>query len=158
MDGCVRCYDLRKGLAMCDDLHRPLTAFSLVDETLVTLSTTDSALVVYDRSACRVVRELQGHTSAKMRVAHAVGAGKDAVLSGSEDGSVVGWQLLGVGAPRLTRSKQRRACTSQTTPSAPSTRTQPCAGRHLARSTARLGLLSGNCSDFVCISGLCPGS
>lgn len=97
VDGHLRTYDLRMGSLVTDLVGNSITSLSLTtDSNGVLVSTLDSHIRLFDKSTGSCLQTYSGsHVNTDFRVRSCVGGPGDAwVLTGSEDGKIVAYDLL----------------------------------------------------------------
>lgn len=97
VDGHLRTYDLRTGSLTTDLIGHPITSLTLTTDTAgLLLSTLDSHIRLFDKTTGACLQTYTGaHTNKDYRVRSCVGGPGDAwVLTGSEDGRVVAYDLM----------------------------------------------------------------
>jgi mitogen-activated protein kinase organizer 1 len=103
VDGCVRVYDVRRGLLTTDRIGPPLTSLALShDHNCVLVSALDDCVRLIDRNnggsggSVTVLNEYRGHTNSRFKVESSLTHTDAHVVSGSEDddASVVVWDLV----------------------------------------------------------------
>lgn len=95
VDGRVRGYDLRKGVVTTDVIGPPVTSLDLTgDGAAVLVGGLDSCVRLMDRGGGGLLRGYKGHVNEELRLRSCLGGGDALVVSGSEDGGVVGWDLV----------------------------------------------------------------
>lgn len=99
VDGRVRTYDLRMGRCFVDVLGEPVTSLTAtVQGDSMLVSTTDSVLRLMDRADGKCLRSYEdkgGFVNSTYRIRSTLMASDRIVLSGSEDGRVYAWDVLG---------------------------------------------------------------
>jgi mitogen-activated protein kinase organizer 1 len=95
VDGTVRTFDVRRGEIKTDHLHLPVTSVRLSnDGNCLLASRMDSRLLLLERASGEMLNEYTGHKNTEFKV-QACFSNTDAhVVSGSEDGRVVFWDLV----------------------------------------------------------------
>ena len=97
VDGKLRTYDLRTGTLTTDLIGPAITSLTLTTDTNALLvSTLDSKIRLFDKSSGGCLQTYSGgHTNTDFRVRSCVGGPGDVwVLTGSEDGKVVAYDLV----------------------------------------------------------------
>ncbi|KAF8460663.1 WD40-repeat-containing domain protein, partial [Kalaharituber pfeilii] len=97
VDGHLRTYDLRMGTLVTDLVGHSITSVSLTtDVNGILVSTLDSQIRLFDKSTGTCLQTYAGsHKNTDFRVRSCVGGPGDAwVLTGSEDGKIVAYDLL----------------------------------------------------------------
>ncbi|KAF2090745.1 mitogen-activated protein kinase organizer 1 [Saccharata proteae CBS 121410] len=97
IDGRVRTYDLRMGMVYVDVIGHPVTSLTATkqgDSLLV--SSLDSSLRLMDRPNGKLLQSFKAaqYTNADYRIRSTLGLNDSVVVSGSEDGSILVWDLL----------------------------------------------------------------
>lgn len=96
VDGCVRCYDVRKGTLTQDTVDEPVVSLSLASAgQLVLVSTSDSTHRLFDAGDGSLLQSFTGHRNERYRCHSAVTRPvEDRVVGGDEEGVVRVWDLL----------------------------------------------------------------
>lgn len=95
VDGCVRCYDARRGTAATDTLGVPAAALALAhDGRCYAVATLDSRVRLVDRASGRVLATYAGAAAARYAVQCAFAPDDAAVVAGSEDGALLAWDIV----------------------------------------------------------------
>ncbi|KAG9414125.1 hypothetical protein AC1031_013334 [Aphanomyces cochlioides] len=95
VDGFVRVYDIRAGMLTEDNLHHPVTSLALTsDLNCIVASTTNGVLRFFEKKSGTELNTFQGHSVASYGLACAFSNDDAYILSGSEDGRVVVWDML----------------------------------------------------------------
>jgi mitogen-activated protein kinase organizer 1 len=97
VDGQVRSYDLRRGLCEVDVMGRPVTSLSVSKKgTEMLVSSLDSTLRLMDRENGQLLKAYrdEAFVNEELRVRSTFGMNDSVVVSGSDDGMVVVWDLL----------------------------------------------------------------
>ena len=95
VDGRVRVYDLRMGMLHVDTLGAPVTSVAqTADGHAVLASALDGTVRLLDKGNGQVLQKYEGHVNRDYRIRSALAFGDRTVISGSEDGDVVAWDLL----------------------------------------------------------------
>ncbi|ETV95255.1 hypothetical protein H310_11160 [Aphanomyces invadans] len=95
VDGFVRTYDLRAGLVTEDNLHHPVTSLAMTsDLNCIVASTTKGRLRLFESKSGIELNSFQGHVVGGYGLDCAFSHDDASVLSGSEDGRVVIWDML----------------------------------------------------------------
>lgn len=95
VDGCVRCYDARRGTATTDRLGVPVCSLALShDGRCYAAATLDSRVRLLDRAGGRVLATYAGHTSTRFVAQCGLSFDDARVLCGSEDGALLCWDVL----------------------------------------------------------------
>ncbi|KAF2851865.1 WD40 repeat-like protein [Plenodomus tracheiphilus IPT5] len=98
VDGRVRSYDIRMGRCEVDVIGPPCTSLSVSKKgTEVLISSLDSSLRLMDRTngECLKRYEDKAFVNQDLRVRSTLGLNDSVVVSGSDDGTVVVWDVLG---------------------------------------------------------------
>ena len=125
VDGRVRVYDLRMGMMFVDVIGRmyrncfpsfelnwilwgqgslipallraePITSVRQTrDGNAVLISTLDSTIRLMDKGNGQLLQSYRGHTNTEYRIRSTLGMADSMVISGSEDGKLYAWDLLG---------------------------------------------------------------
>ena len=91
VDGCLRYFDVRRGLLQCDSFGLPLTHVAVKD-TLALVSCLDSSLRLLELSSGRQLQIYTGHTHTTYGIEATFSHDDAWFVSGSEDGDVVLWE------------------------------------------------------------------
>ncbi|KAF8442636.1 WD40-repeat-containing domain protein [Terfezia claveryi] len=97
VDGHLRTYDLRMGTLVTDLVGYPITSLSLTtDSNGILVSTLDSHIRLFDKSTGSCLQTYTGgHVNKDYRIRSCIGGPGEAwILTGSEDGKVVAYDLL----------------------------------------------------------------
>ncbi|KAI5786467.1 WD40-repeat-containing domain protein [Peziza echinospora] len=97
VDGSLRTYDIRMGSICTDLIGHSITCVTVTTDTnAILLSTLDSHLRLFDKTTGACLKSYSGsHVNKDYRVRSCVGGPGDAwVLTGSEDGKIVAYDLL----------------------------------------------------------------
>ncbi|KAK9455365.1 WD40-repeat-containing domain protein [Dipodascopsis uninucleata] len=95
VDGCVRVYDLRKGQLTSDYIGHPVTSVrQSTDEACILISSLDNTIRLLDKTNGTVLQSFKGHENKEFRISSCFGDNDVFVVSGSENGKVVAWDLL----------------------------------------------------------------
>ena len=97
VDGRLRHYDLRMGMLITDLVSHPITSLSITTDTNgLLVSTLDSQVRLFDKATGNCLQTYSGgHVNADYRVRSCIGGPGDAwVVTGSEDGKIVAYDLL----------------------------------------------------------------
>jgi mitogen-activated protein kinase organizer 1 len=98
VDGRVRSYDLRTGCCEVDVIGYPVTSLALSKKgTEVLVSCLDSTVRLMDRGNGQLLKAYRddAFVNAELRVRSTLGLNDSVVISGSDDGMVFAWDLLG---------------------------------------------------------------
>ncbi|TFJ83470.1 hypothetical protein NSK_005239 [Nannochloropsis salina CCMP1776] len=95
VDGCLRTYDIRKGVMWMDDCKEPLSSVSVSgDGQCVLMNGLDGVVRLLERSTGEMLNNYQGHTHQAYPIESCFDNTDGFVLSGSEDGSLYVWDLV----------------------------------------------------------------
>jgi mitogen-activated protein kinase organizer 1 len=96
VDGRVRTYDLRAGALFEDDLHEPVTSISVSNDGNCLLASClgSGTIRMLERQSGVQLNAFRGHLNASYPLQSCFSNTDAQVLSGSEDGSVVVWDLM----------------------------------------------------------------
>lgn len=97
VDGRIRSYDLRMGMCQVDVIGHPVTSLTVSKKgTEVLVSSLDSTIRLMDRTNGQLLKAYrdEGYVNTDLRVRSTLGLNDSVVLSGSDDGMVVAWDLL----------------------------------------------------------------
>ena len=96
VDGCVRTFDVRLGRVTTDAFGPPVTSIALSsDRQCLLAGLLDDRLALLDRAEGTMLRSYCGHKSQGVRLGACFTDDDAHVVSGSEDGRVVLWDLVG---------------------------------------------------------------
>lgn len=98
VDGRVRSYDLRTGMCEVDVIGHPVTSLSVSKKgTEVLVSSLDSTVRLMDRANGQLLKAYrdEAFVNTDLRVRSTLGLNDSVVLSGSDDGMVFAWDLMG---------------------------------------------------------------
>ncbi|KAM0803290.1 WD40-repeat-containing domain protein [Usnea florida] len=96
VDGRVRVYDLRMGMMFVDVIGQSITSVQQTrDRNGVLISTLDSTIRLMDKANGQLLQNYRGHTNKNYRIRSCLGMADSVVISGSEDGKLYAWDLLG---------------------------------------------------------------
>ncbi|KAF1742005.1 hypothetical protein MXB_264 [Myxobolus squamalis] len=91
----LRTYDLRMGLLTTDCLGRPIGSCKLSrDKLSILTSCLDSAVRLIDKETGAVLNTYKGHKNNDYKVESSFVSNDSHVVSGSEDGRIVFWDLV----------------------------------------------------------------
>ena len=95
VDGIVRTYDMRMGMIQCDDVHSPITGMCATsDQRGLAVNCLDGALRLLDLEKGVLLRHYaDGHKAGQYGLNCTVSVGDDYIVMGSEDGSVVFYDI-----------------------------------------------------------------
>jgi mitogen-activated protein kinase organizer 1 len=96
VDGCVRTYDLRKGVVQCDDVGSSITSMSLTqDGQCLAVSCLDGCIRLLDTTTGELLNTYKGdHTAGNFALQVDILANDATIVSGSEVGNVVLYDLV----------------------------------------------------------------
>lgn len=95
VDGNVRIYDLRKGQLQCDNLKSPITSVCVSsDQNCYVASCLDNSVRLCEIASGKLLKEYAGHKHSEFKGEAVFQADCNHILSGSEDGSLVRWNLV----------------------------------------------------------------
>lgn len=98
VDGRVRSYDLRTGMCEVDVIGYPVTSLSVSKKgTELLVSSLDSTVRLMDRTNGQLLKAYRddAFVNTDFRVRSTLGLNDSVVLSGSDDGMVFAWDLMG---------------------------------------------------------------
>ncbi len=101
IDGVVRTFDLRTGQLVEDRLHAPVTSIAISDDQdciLANCLASDgqpARLILLKRSSGKQLVALDGHVNVHYSLRGCLFKGDSTVVSGSEDGHIYMWDILG---------------------------------------------------------------
>ncbi|ELP87242.1 mitogen-activated protein kinase organizer, putative [Entamoeba invadens IP1] len=94
VDGCLRCYDLRKGLLTTDNINKPLTGISIINnKTLALSSSFDSTITIFNRALVKTEKVLKSHVNKKFKIPNVTSMDKTIIFTGDEEGYLVEYFL-----------------------------------------------------------------
>ena len=107
VDGRLRTYDLRAGQLSTDVVGRiahllesltpidPITSvWQSYDNNCILVSTLDSTMRLFDKANGGLLQTFKGHKNTEYRIRSCLGAADKYVVSGSEDGRFITWDLV----------------------------------------------------------------
>eukprot|EP01095_Lingulamoeba_sp_RSL-Kostka_P006794 TRINITY_DN2150_c0_g1_i1.p1 TRINITY_DN2150_c0_g1~~TRINITY_DN2150_c0_g1_i1.p1 ORF type:complete len:304 (-),score=51.23 TRINITY_DN2150_c0_g1_i1:237-1148(-) len=95
VDGCLRCYDIRKGKLKTDYLHQPISSISLSrDGNCILTTCLDQTLRLLDKHSGELLNEYSGHVNEDYKLNSCLNFDDSYVISGSEDGYIYYWDLV----------------------------------------------------------------
>lgn len=96
IDGFVRCYDLRMGLLISHNIQNPVNYVRFTrDQQAILVGSLDSTLRLFDPDSGVLLNAYTGHSNKKYRIQAALFSNEAYIASGSEDGTLFVWDLLG---------------------------------------------------------------
>jgi mitogen-activated protein kinase organizer 1 len=98
VDGRVRSYDLRTGMCQADVIGHPCTSLDVTKKgTELLVSSLDSTIRLMDRTTGELLKAYKddAYTNKDLRVRSTLGLNDSVVLSGSDNGTVFVWDILG---------------------------------------------------------------
>ena len=111
VDGRVRSYDLRTGMCEVDVIGYPVTSLGVSKKgTEVLVSSLDSTVRLMDKANGQLLKAYRddAFVNTDFRVRSALGLNDSVVLSGSDDGMVFAWDLMGGTALHKFRHSEMR--------------------------------------------------
>ena len=111
VDGRVRSYDLRTGMCEVDVIGHPVTSLSVSKKgTEVLVSSLDSTVRLMDQANGQLLKAYrdEAFVNTDLRVRSTLGLNDSVVLSGSDDGMVFAWDLMGGTALHKFRHSEMR--------------------------------------------------
>ena len=111
VDGRVRSYDLRTGMCHVDVVGHPVTSLSVSNKgTEVLVSSLDSTVRLMDRTDGKLLKAYRddAFVNTDLRVRSTLGLNDGVVISGSDDGMVFAWDLMGGAALHKFRHSDMR--------------------------------------------------
>lgn len=111
VDGRVRSYDLRTGMCEVDVIGYPVTSLSVSKKgTELLVSSLDSTVRLMDRTNGQLLKAYRddAFVNTDFRVRSTLGLNDSVVLSGSDDGMVFAWDLMGGTALHRFRHSEMR--------------------------------------------------
>ncbi|KAJ3177161.1 WD repeat-containing protein 83 [Geranomyces variabilis] len=111
VDGSIRVYDMRTGDFIADKVGHPVTSASFSgDKNCVLVSSLDSTIRLFDKENGELLNSYTGHKNSEYRITSTLSNTDAHVISGSEDGSILMWDLVeGTLVKRLERAHDRVA-------------------------------------------------
>ncbi|MCJ1330756.1 hypothetical protein MMC10_007443 [Thelotrema lepadinum] len=95
VDGRVRLYDLRMGMMYVDVVGQPINSVQQTrDGNALLISTLDSTIRLFDKGNGQLLQSYKGHSNENYRIRSTLAFADAAVISGSEDGCIILWDLL----------------------------------------------------------------
>jgi mitogen-activated protein kinase organizer 1 len=95
VDGFIRIYDMRKGQLQNDNLKHPVTSVRVSsDQNCYIASCLDNTVRMVDMASGRVLKEYSGHKHANFKSEAAFDSDCNHIMAGSEDGTVVRWDIV----------------------------------------------------------------
>jgi len=108
VDGGLRCYDVRKGQLVTDQLLQPIGSIAVSEDgQCLLVSTLDSQIRLIEHEDGSELATYKGHSNRRVKVRSSLDPSDSFVASGSEDGMLHFWEL--VEATPLRRSKAHEA-------------------------------------------------
>ncbi|TPX35046.1 hypothetical protein SmJEL517_g02394 [Synchytrium microbalum] len=108
VDGKLRVYDIRAGRVTADDIGQPVTSVCYSnDKNCLLISTLDSTVRLMDKDNGQVLNEYKGHLNKEYRVTSCLSHTDAYILSGSEDGRIVIWDLVDGSLVRILKGHDR---------------------------------------------------
>mmetsp|Transcript_6441 Transcript_6441/g.15082 ORF Transcript_6441/g.15082 Transcript_6441/m.15082 type:complete len:298 (-) Transcript_6441:314-1207(-) len=96
VDGYIRTFDIRAGEVTSDCVGQAVTCVTLTEDGNCALtSCMDSKVRLFDRSNGELLQSYAGHKNTSYRVESCMTRGDAYVVSGSEDGTIHFWDLVG---------------------------------------------------------------
>ncbi|KAL1593784.1 hypothetical protein SLS60_010516 [Paraconiothyrium brasiliense] len=111
VDGRVRSYDLRTGYCQVDVIGYPVTSLAMSKKgTEVLVSSLDSTVRLMDRTNGQLLKAYrdEAFVNTDLRVRSTLGLNDSVVISGSDDGMIFAWDLLGGTTLHKFRHSQMR--------------------------------------------------
>jgi mitogen-activated protein kinase organizer 1 len=123
VDGCVRTYDLRKGVVQCDDVGSSITSMALSqDRQCLAVSCLDGCIRLLDTTSGELLNTYQGdHAAGNFAIQVDILANDGTIVSGSEDGNVVLYDLVRATSTVLPGATRRPTCAIAAHPTQSST-------------------------------------
>lgn len=95
IDGCVRLYDIRRGILQTDQIHHPVTSVQLTANNQAYIcAALDSILRLMDVESGTLLNSYEGHINCTYRSRISLFANDALVVAGSEDGTLFIWGFL----------------------------------------------------------------
>jgi mitogen-activated protein kinase organizer 1 len=113
VDGCVRTYDLRKGTLSCDDFMSPITGMAATkDGQCLVVSCLDGTIRLMELDTGELLNTYHGHhTAGNYGLQVDVLANDATIITGSEDGSCVLYDLVTAKQVQNLQGPARPTCT-----------------------------------------------
>jgi mitogen-activated protein kinase organizer 1 len=113
VDGVIRSYDLRKGMVQCDDLGSPITSICPThDGQCIVASCLDGTIRLIEAETGELLNTYHTrHTAGQFRLDVKVLADDATILTGSEDGKAVLYDLVRANPVQVLEGPVRPACT-----------------------------------------------
>ncbi|KAG7373201.1 myosin heavy-chain kinase [Nitzschia inconspicua] len=123
VDGCIRTYDLRKGILQSDSVGSSITTISLSkDRQCLVVSCLDGCIRLLDINSGELMNTYQGdHVAGNYGLQVDILADDATIVSGSEDGSVVLYDLVSAASKILPGETRRPTCAIAAHPTQPAT-------------------------------------
>jgi mitogen-activated protein kinase organizer 1 len=118
VDGCVRTYDLRKGEVACDEFASPITSMApCKDGSSLAVSCLDGSIRLMDIGSGQLLNTYESHHVAGRYGLHCCITADDAtVVTGSEDGRAVLYDLVSATCVQSLVGHSRPTCAVATQP------------------------------------------
>jgi mitogen-activated protein kinase organizer 1 len=112
VDGMVRSYDLRKGLLQCDDCHAAITGMAPTrDGQCLAISGLDGVIRLMEMESGELLNTyLQHHVAGNYGLQCCLTADDATIVSGSEDGRVILYDLVRGSMVQALEGHQRPTC------------------------------------------------
>ncbi|KAI8905273.1 WD40-repeat-containing domain protein [Powellomyces hirtus] len=95
VDGSVRIYDVRMGDLVTDRVGHPVTSATFSgDKNCILVSSLDSTVRLFDKENGELLSSYQGHTNREYRITSTLSNTDAHVITGSEDGRILMWDLV----------------------------------------------------------------
>lgn len=122
VDGVVRSYDLRKGLVTCDDHHSPITGMAPThDGKCLAVSCLDGSIRLMELETGELLNTyLDHHVAGQYGLNCGVTANDTTIVSASEDGSAVLYDLVRATCVQSLRGHTKAVCSVAAHPLEPS--------------------------------------
>lgn len=112
VDGCLRAFDLRRALVLTDQLHDPITCVSLSrDGQCVLAGCMNGTLSLLEKRDGSRLNVYRGHAHAQYAIGSCLTRDDAHVVSGSEDGAVLVWDLVEATVRTTLRGHKATVCT-----------------------------------------------
>lgn len=96
LDSKIRCYDIRSGVLSVDYIGEPIVSLNLTrDGQCFIASTANGIIWLFDKTSGELLNEYSGHTTGDFCIESSVDRKDRNILSGSTDGCVYCWDLIG---------------------------------------------------------------
>ncbi|TPX41476.1 hypothetical protein SeLEV6574_g06063, partial [Synchytrium endobioticum] len=108
VDGKLRVYDIRAGSVSADDIGQPVTSVAYSnDKNCLLVSALDSTVRLVDKENGQILNEYSGHVNKEYRVVSCLSHTDAHILSGSEDGRILAWDLVDASLVRTLKGHDK---------------------------------------------------